>query len=236
MRFTHTRGQATEVAYLLRKLKNRLGIDRPLQVFGTSASLSTGEAEDASVLTFASDLFGEKIHRVVRGQRIPHHSLMTSPLAGFSLAIWQWQSLGRVLDQIESLDDFSLQEWNRQVHSENLTTALEPLSGDSLSSALALRFAANSELRATSEELHSQVGAIFDFAALANNIFPGHDGKERAAALAAIFRLGMFARSTESDFPLLPARYHLAVNSPDGFSVKLDHKEDLEASGDTRSH
>lgn len=227
---TYAGAQATEVAYLLRKLKNRLGINRPLQVFGTSASLPTGEAEDASVLTFASDLFGEEIHRVVRGQRIPHHSLMTSPLAGFSLDIWQWQSLGRVLDRIESLGDFSLQEWNRQLHSENLTTALEPLSGDSLSGALALRFAANSELRGTSEELHSQAGAIFDFAALADNIFPGHDGKEQAAALAAIFRVGMFARSAESDFPLLPARYHLAVNCPDGLSVKLDH-EDTEGWG-----
>jgi hypothetical protein len=155
---------------------------------------------------------------------------MTSPLAGFSLDIWQWQSLGRVLDRIESLGDFSLQEWNRQLHSENLTTALEPLSGDSLSGALALRFAANSELRGTSEELHSQAGAIFDFAALADNIFPGHDGKEQAAALAAIFRVGMFARSAESDFPLLPARYHLAVNCPDGLSVKLDH-EDTEGWG-----
>src|SRR5210317_895044 len=39
---TYSGAQATEVAFLLRKLKNRLGINRNLQVYGTSASLAPG--------------------------------------------------------------------------------------------------------------------------------------------------------------------------------------------------
>jgi hypothetical protein len=70
--------------------------------------------------------------------------------------------------------------------------------------------------------LHRHTGAIFDFAALADKVFPGHDSKQQASALTVVFRLGMFARAAENDFPLLPTRYHLAVNCPDGLSVKLD--------------
>ena len=69
---TYVGAQATEVAYLLRKLKNRLGLDRKLTVYGTSASLPNGEGDDGKVIEFASNLFGEEVHEVVRGKRIPH--------------------------------------------------------------------------------------------------------------------------------------------------------------------
>jgi ATP-dependent helicase YprA (DUF1998 family) len=36
---TYQGAQATEVAFLLRKLKNRLNINQPLQVFGTSSAI-----------------------------------------------------------------------------------------------------------------------------------------------------------------------------------------------------
>jgi hypothetical protein len=220
---TYAGAQATEVAYLLRKLKNRLSIQHPLQVFGTSASLPAGDDEDKSVLAFASDLFGEKVDCVLRGKRVPHSSLTSSHQASFSLNVAQWQSVELILQRVESLGALAPEEWNKQVASENLLTAtLQPLSGDSLPDALARCFAVNSELRRTSEQLHSHTGATFDFATLADEVFPGHDSKQQASALTAVFRLGMFARTAENDFPLLPARYHLAVNCPDGLSVKLD--------------
>jgi len=71
-----------------------------------------------------------------------------------------------------------------------------------------------------SEELHR--GVILDFRVLAERIFPGDTETDRTSALAVVIRIGMIARATQEGFPLLPARYHLAVNCPDGMSVKLD--------------
>ena len=63
---TYAGAQATEVAFLLRKLKNRLGISDRLQVFGTSASLSEGPGADERLIEFGEQLFGETVHAVVR--------------------------------------------------------------------------------------------------------------------------------------------------------------------------
>lgn len=74
---TYAGAQATEVAFLLRKLKTRLKSAAALQVFGTSASLASGEGADAALLDFGSNLFGEQVQKVIRGKRIPHQRLKT---------------------------------------------------------------------------------------------------------------------------------------------------------------
>ena len=72
---TYYGAQATEVAFLLRKLKTRLGTTGPIQVFGTSASLSVGSDADEELKKFASDLLDEPISRVIRGKRMTHADL-----------------------------------------------------------------------------------------------------------------------------------------------------------------
>jgi len=67
---SYSGAQATEVAYLLRKLKNRLCVEKPLQVFGTSASFPSGSEADAKIQNFASNLFGESVDLVLRGNRV----------------------------------------------------------------------------------------------------------------------------------------------------------------------
>ena len=63
---TYRGAQATEVAFLLRKLKNRLGIKDSVRVFGTSASLAEGEDADVQLKKFASGLFGEQVDEQAR--------------------------------------------------------------------------------------------------------------------------------------------------------------------------
>lgn len=76
---TYAGAQAIEVAFLLRKLKNHLGIEPgKLYYVGTSASLAPGEKADSRVIEFASDLYGEKFAHVVRGQRLQHAALSGS--------------------------------------------------------------------------------------------------------------------------------------------------------------
>jgi ATP-dependent helicase YprA (DUF1998 family) len=66
---TYRGAQATEVAFLLRKLKNRFGEDPKIRCVGTSASLSSNDKEKPNILKFASDLFGENFSDLITGQR-----------------------------------------------------------------------------------------------------------------------------------------------------------------------
>lgn len=217
---TYSGAQATEVAYLLRKLKNRLGLSRPLQVFGTSASLPTGEQEDEDIAHFASDLFGEPVHRVLRGKRVPHRALVETHADPLSLICSEWKLIGEVVKFLEDSDNLTVSGWNKRIVDLKKEGTFPILQGASFPASLEDAFSGCAELRRVSDELHR--GVILDFRLLAGKIFPGESESESSVALSAVIRLGMIARATQEGFPLLPARYHLAANCPDGMSVMLD--------------
>jgi ATP-dependent helicase YprA (DUF1998 family) len=112
---TYSGAQATEVAFLLRKLKNRLGLTQPLQVFGTSATLASGPEADQKLLTFASDLFGERVHKVIRGDREPHVRLKVNGQEIFRLDVRSWLAIGDILDHLSEYDDPQVADWNNYV-------------------------------------------------------------------------------------------------------------------------
>lgn len=221
---TYHGAQATEVAFLLRKLKNRLGIDRPLQVFGTSASLAEGEGVDDKLMSFASTLFGEAVHEVVRGRRIVHERLQLPPWQAFSLTVGEWCLLGKVLEDWLRLDEDSRAPdvWNDfcQLHGLN-RRELQCPPDTPLNAFLEERFADNRQIRTIAEYLDR--GGVHPFRALADHLFdsPAEDAPDAArfVALSAAIRLGMVARATEAGYPLLPGRYHIAVNSIEGLAV-----------------
>jgi ATP-dependent helicase YprA (DUF1998 family) len=76
---TYAGAQAIEVAYLLRKLRNRLRLAHPVQCIGTSASLGEGEEAEAKIKRFASDLFGVEVGAVVGGRRLQHRAFRELP-------------------------------------------------------------------------------------------------------------------------------------------------------------
>lgn len=217
---TYTGAQATEVAYLLRKLKTRLQLERPLQVFGTSASLPQGRQQDEQIRAFATALFGETVGPVLRGKRIPHHRLTAPAGKEFSLTCSQWIELGKILEKLNEEGSLTVAAWNRYMTESGLDRSVPALQGSSLAPALVTTFSDNRELRQVSEQLHRQT--VREFTQLAEAIFPEAHPEERARGLAAVVRLGMTARAGEDSFPLLPGRYHLAVNAPEGVSVRLD--------------
>ena len=220
---TYSGAQATEVAYLLRKLKNRLGLNRALQVFGTSASLPSGEDNDRRILEFASDLFGETVHRVIRGRRIPHQALLARDADLFSLGLGTWVQIGEVLDVLAEEQAPEAWQWLDAVRDRDLESSVPPLPEgvSGLGPALEEVFARNREIRAASEVLSD--GGVVSFAEVSERVFAHHDGsdEERAAALSAVVHLGMVARASGDTFPLLPARYHLAVSGIEGVCVEL---------------
>ena len=227
---TYSGAQATEVAFLLRKLKNRLGITYPLQVYGTSASLPAGEENDEKICRFASNLFDEPFTRVIRGTRIPHQRLTGTESEVFSLNIKTWQAVGRVLNNLVAHGDFDEILWAEEIENEGITSRLVelPSSNQSFVQKMEHVFSKNREIRVVSQILDN--GGVQSFRDVAKQVFDIESTSEEAGAyeaLSAIIHLGMLARSDENSFPLLPGRYHLAVNGIEGVAIQLtaDNKE-----------
>ncbi len=221
---TYHGAQATEVAFLLRKLKTRLGVSTPLQVFGTSASLSDGPDADEKLKAFACDLFGEPVHEVVRGKRIVHERLATPVPSEFSLSIPEWCSLGVVIEAMLKLheEDRVPDSWNFYLEEHGFRQPELSCSPElSWAQFLEERFAANREIRRVAQFL--DCGGVRNFVDLANLVFDSPvdqaDSNARFLALSAVIRLGMLARATDDGFPLLPGRYHIAVNSIEGIAT-----------------
>ncbi|NOV23416.1 DEAD/DEAH box helicase [Cupriavidus necator] len=221
---TYHGAQATEVAFLLRKLKNRLGIDKPVQVFGTSASLADGDGVDEGLKSFASTLFGEEVHEVVRGKRIVHDRLQKTAQDEFSLSIAEWAKVGAVLEGLVSLDEEArtADTWN--LLSQDCGLQRDELQCESDKPVLTFleeRFSQNQEVRRVAQHLDS--GGVRAFRDLAALVFEAPlesaADEDKYRALSAVIRLGMLARASNDGFPLLPGRYHIAVNSIEGLAV-----------------
>lgn len=233
---TYSGAQATEVAFLLRKLKNRLGLTQALQVFGTSATLASGPEADAQLLKFASDLFGESVHQVIRGNRVPHMRLGDKGKKTFSLTVDSWMAIGELLDHLSNYEDPKVKDWNGYIRERKMEEKIPLLEeSKSLPQALEDRFHLNSEIRKVAKILHA--GAILHFQDLAKQIFSETSQSEDDvySALSALMHLGMWARIAPEAFPLLPSRYHIAVNSIAGVCLSLSGKE-TEGWSDVKAH
>lgn len=156
---TYSGAQATEVAFLLRKLKNRLGQEKPLKVFGTSASLKSGEGVDDNLLSFASNLFGEQVEAVVRGNREIHGGL-TQGEDEFSLSADEWLKMGRVLEQVVKAGKPQCADFQQWVAAEGLASSLPPLEHELLEPALEKLFAGCLEMREVAKSLMASQSVV----------------------------------------------------------------------------
>lgn len=224
---TYHGAQATEVGFLLRKLKTRLGVENDIRVIGTSASLSDSATADDELKRFASDLLGERVDRVIRGKRVTHTSLSTAAPSTFSMTPGQWTALGSVMREFLQLErsDQTVDYWNRFVTAEEALPADLVLSGTlekPASSYLAHTFARNEQMRRAAQALEG--GRVLEYAHLAQIVFNtfGVEPHEAQTALSTVIQCGMVALGGKGEFPLLPGRYHLAVNSLEGLVVLPD--------------
>ncbi len=227
---TYAGAQAIEVAFLLRKLKVQLGLEAggKLQVVGTSASLN---AENPPKLArFASDIFGENFNTetdLISGKREIHPALLAGS-AEISLSAKKWIDVEKVIiSMMQSEDEPTVDDWN--VCCEDVDDALL-LDHPDLKKALTSRLAKISEVRIVARELG---GGFCAFEDLAVRVFPDASRKNRNRALRSLIRTAIFARPDNSEFPILPARYHLAVTGIEGGVVRL-HAEAEEGWSDFR--
>ena len=220
---TYAGAQAIEVAFLLRKLKTRLGL-KPghLQAIGTSASLDLGNT--AELAQFASDLFGEPFDAgpssLIHGKRELHPSLR-SGRASLSANANTWIHLGELVAEVQGheYEDLTVGDWNEyceicDAHGFSLHT-----DNPNLKQSLTDRLATFSQVQAVARELS---GGLRDFEGLAATIFPDEAPATRNKALRSLVTATAFARPDNSAFPILPARYHLAATGIEGGVLRLD--------------
>lgn len=218
---TYTGAQATEVAFLIRKLRRRLGLEaRDVRHIGTSASFGTGADVDRQILEFASRLFGAPFSQVVRGARQQHH-LLRQKTETFSLPTAAWISLGNAVTPSADEDGMAVDRWNAAVNeteiSDDVRKRLEASADASLGPTLLDKFAASEEIRRISERL-SQAGTV-SFTELAGELFGTDQFAE--AALSGLVAIGIRARTHSEEFSLLPARYHFFANGIENAAVRL---------------
>ena len=222
---TYTGAQAIEVAFLLRKLKARLGITQgKLRCVGSSASLDPSQKENLT--HFAEHLFGEpfpsKGDGIITSKRKVHLLLQQGdPTERTEPA--DWQKIGYIVVKMhedkmfDSKDQADLIErWNGDVDAIGLSKFR--IEGDHFGKALTQCLAYKPELRKVARKLAG--GDAPPFEELARQIFP--EEAEANKALAALISVGLLAKDNLPDaFPLLPARYHMATSGVEGASLFL---------------
>jgi len=221
---TYAGAQASEVALLLRKLRRRLRLmPDDVRCIGTSATLARGEEAEASILRFASDLFGCPFSRVIRGERQEHASLTRESGSSFSLPARVWAALGDTVSVQDQSDEDLTDIWNSTVEHlqlpANVSARILLGRGEPVEPALAKAFAHSRELRIASRSL-AGAGAM-PFTTLATRVF-GEGNPEAESGLAGVIGIGIRARFRPAEFSLLPARYHFFANGVDNITVRLD--------------
>lgn len=200
---TYKGANGTEIAYLLRRVKERIrhNMDKPFRCIATSATLGSEEGK-AGLARFAENLFGEPFAEqdVITTERedrkVPPDARPFSP-----------EEYKRLKDETKDMEE-----------SEKGLFLYNNLSSD-------LRlFDVYSALKSKPKRIEDVADSVFDDISQAS---------EREEALIDLIELSAAAKKSENDAALLPARYHLFVKSLEGMfaqyypkkAVYLDRKE-----------
>ena len=221
---TYTGAQAIEVAFLLRRLKNHLGLpEGVLRCVGTSASLDPGRKTDLAA--FAANLFGEPFAGAgaVITSRRKRHEALGGPEAPKDLSLGAWAKAtalpGAVRESKMGGMTFDARDWNEACLDEGLEVlSVDPAApfGEGLIATLA-RFP---EVRHLADELSDGPRPMAD---VAEAVFGAQDPTAAMRALTGLISVGVLATSADgSVFPLLPARYHLIASGLDRISLTLN--------------
>jgi len=219
---TYTGAQAIEVAFLLRKLKARLGLEPGrLRCVGTSASLDPARKDELA--GFAQDLFGEPFspgrQSVITAPRRLHAALSASgPVIERDPG--DWIALGEALGRLREAGRLASDEAEDLVENWNLEAPEMPLADGIFGEALMAELARSREVRLAATLLDA---SLMPFGVLARRLFPQADDALAGQATTALISLSVLAKPAQGGgYPLLPARYHLVASAVPGVIVSLD--------------
>lgn len=204
-----------EMAMLLRRLKQRLragGRSEPFRCIATSATLVSGEINNAVIAHFASDLFGEEFHpeNVILGET------ETIPDAGsVNLSPEDYHFLRETIDGNNEADS-SLQELANRL-------GIQLTNNEDLSKIVGTLLQYDHR---TNELLRNITGKPADIKNIAEQVFEDIPEQNRKTALSELVELLLQAKNPLTDNPLLSARYHLFLRSLEGAFVSYwPHKK-----------
>lgn len=209
--------KGAEVAFLLRRLRARLGIhDRPdkLRVICTSASLGNDVEALQRMTLFAADLTGkphESFESITGVREVPAGGTSAEPAYA------------------ELLAEIDLDKLHASAGADSLRAALSPLfeySGSQLEEGLTepqiMRrlhdLLKNSAL--TNLLLAETAGRAVSMSALSDKLFPGAPRRERA--VQTLLTLGALARPRPDDPGLVPTRMHMMFRGLPGIYACID--------------
>ena len=223
---TYSGAQAIEVAFLLRKLKTRLGLSKgDIRCVGTSASLDPKKKDKLG--EFAEGLFGEDFPHgddaVITSDRLQHAALQETDPLDTALGASDWVAAGSVLEELRNSGAFEaadlVESWNAAFQRQGLDGFLlrdDIRFGDGLTE----RLATMPEVRGVVERLSKGTRTFND---LARRAFPNEKESVAGHALAALISIGVLAKpELKGAFPLLPARYHFIASAIEGVGVQLN--------------
>jgi ATP-dependent helicase YprA (DUF1998 family) len=218
---TYRGAQATEVAFLLRKLQNRFARGRSVRCIGTSASLSDAKPEQENILKFATNLFGCEVKTLIVGHRERHGALRSGARSrGSVVTAAQWIQLA---ERLRGLGDAATaEEWNNGLAEDLATFRIE--GGVSISVGLCRLLACCDEIHKLADIFANSTTKAISFATLAQNLFG--TSNNAGEALKGLIRLGSFARDSVDSFPLVPARYHYFANGVEDATIQLTNAND----------
>jgi ATP-dependent helicase YprA (DUF1998 family) len=194
--------KGAEVAFLLRRLRARLGIhDKAdkLRVIATSASLGSDKAALTNVKRFAADLTGKdpgSFEAIVGAREVPEPAAPASKAEGDMLAALDVEAVGRALtgqelrSSLNSVFAFYGAPCSSSDEREVLAHLHDVLQGRPFVNQL----------------IKAAAGSARDLASLSRDVFSDHP--EASPALEGLLTLGTLARQQVDAPALIPTRLH----------------------------
>ena len=228
---TYDGARGIEVGMLLRRLKDRVAHSVPglLRCIATSATLGDEQGDPASVVDFASELFGERFapDDLIRGTKLPLNALGEG---SWDVPVPAMRALAEAVATGECDLSRVAEMASRQGTPDDVVrdalTACSPAStgdqgaecGPAVNAFLYALFSQDRALRRLQALMDAQ--PVQSVACLATEVYPllGDDARLTLISLVA---LAARARPDAASASLLPARYHVFVRALEGGFLRL---------------
>lgn len=225
---TYSGAQGIEVSMLLRRLKHRLEMRRgDVQCIATSATLTEDNARAAA--TFARDLFDETFSDsdIIFGQPDHDHACPDEPYE-VDANVYLDSRFEGLLQSTRLEQSVSTAEVAEQMAALGLIPPSADLQGKVATYASNPRAFVYEIMRNNDDLINLREQLLEDtprtLADIADDFFASRlsDAADRRKALYRLVELGALARLNEDKAPLLPARYHMFMRSPQGIWLCLN--------------
>ena len=166
--------------------------------------------------TCSGNRFDSAADCVITGSRVMHASLR-NVRPDMSVGADIWIKLGEITAELRRQDSTTTQAWNERCRTRGIGTFVLP-KGRGIGYELAHHLARVDEIHRVATYLD---GSLREFTELARCLFPDAEPNEGNRALHGLIATAVFARTGDSNIPLLPARYHLAASGIQGGVARL---------------